>query len=997
MAGVAWHKLKRGCRLVFRTCRWVLWTVLLLVAGSLWWLDRVGLPQVWKTPLLEQVRRQGLELEFSRLRLRLFAGVVADEVTVRPARDEQAPRLKADRIRLDLDFTQLWRGRLVVEGLDLTEGHFSLGQQAEGNERFPWALEAIQARLRFLPGDTWELQEFRARAGPVRCRITGTVRQASALRQWPIWIRGQRPANREPGDVPPLGWDWRPWLARLDFADPPELRAHFTGDAQDPATFRLRLQLLIPRATTPWGTFQGAWLRLASLPATDGTPAQLQWELSVNRASTPAGELEAIQLTAMAGPTQEEDRWRFEGSMRASAVHARWGRLTSAHGMLSGIVHTARPALEELDWQLDCAALEAGTTRVETIKLAGQLRPDRSPSAMTDREPWRRWAGWQWTASTEMTRVELRGLTLSQVHCRAEWSAPELRVEPLEFHLPSGPVVAGARIRADTAEAQLRCMSRADPHDLKSWLPERTRRWLDQFRWARAPEIEAEGRCPLPPWPPRPEDWRELGRSGLTLRGQIVLGQASYQGFQAEQARTRFRLENGGWQFTDLAVDRPDGWLRADYDVHPGQRHYHWRFRLQLPPEAFQPFIPAEHARWLQELRGQGPIGAEGEIWGAFLQPESVAGFAQVAWTNFSFRHTPVDRAEACLAYSNRWLRVMAARVERGSGQLRADGLAVDFAARRIHLTNVLCQDDVGTIASAIGPKTAETLADYHFELPPRIRLDGTVPWQGSDGADLRAQVDGGPFRWWRFRLDRVTGSLHWHNHRVWLTNATGQGYRGQWQGWAVFDDSPAEGTDIRFSLQATGIDLAQLMRDLQPRPSRLEGTLDLRLTVHEGNTRDWHTWNGEGQASLRDGWIWSIPLFGVLSQPLDALVPGLGRSRVTSGQMTFVLTNGVLSSEDLECRASAMRLLYRGQMTLEGRLDAVVQAELLRDAWLVGRVLSLALWPVSKIFEFQITGTLQDPKVAPLHIPRVLTIPLRPWQTLRDLVEPRSAAPTEP
>jgi hypothetical protein len=80
------------------------------------------------------------------------------------------------------------------------------------------------------------------------------------------------------------------------------------------------------------------------------------------------------------------------------------------------------------------------------------------------------------------------------------------------------------------------------------------------------------------------------------------------------------------------------------------------------------------------------------------------------------------------------------------------------------------------------------------------------------------------------------------------------------------------------------------------------------------------------------------------------------------------------------------MRLIYSGRAQLDGQVDAVVQAELLRDAWLVGRVLSLALWPVSKIFEFRVTGTLSNPKAEPLHIPRVLTIPLRPVQTLREL-----------
>jgi hypothetical protein len=74
----------------------------------------------------------------------------------------------------------------------------------------------------------------------------------------------------------------------------------------------------------------------------------------------------------------------------------------------------------------------------------------------------------------------------------------------------------------------------------------------------------------------------------------------------------------------------------------------------------------------------------------------------------------------------------------------------------------------------------------------------------------------------------------------------------------------------------------------------------------------------------------------------------------------------------------------------LLGNVNATVQAELLRDTWLVGRLVSLALWPVTKVLEFKVTGTLSEPKAEPLYIPKLLTAPLRPWQTFRELFSER-------
>ena len=73
------------------------------------------------------------------------------------------------------------------------------------------------------------------------------------------------------------------------------------------------------------------------------------------------------------------------------------------------------------------------------------------------------------------------------------------------------------------------------------------------------------------------------------------------------------------------------------------------------------------------------------------------------------------------------------------------------------------------------------------------------------------------------------------------------------------------------------------------------------------------------------------------------------------------------------------MRLQYRGTLDFEGRVNARVEAGLLRDMWLLGPIVSTVLWPVTKLFEYKVTGTLDDPKAEPVYlIPKVMLLPFQ-------------------
>jgi hypothetical protein len=247
--------------------------------------------------------------------------------------------------------------------------------------------------------------------------------------------------------------------------------------------------------------------------------------------------------------------------------------------------------------------------------------------------------------------------------------------------------------------------------------------------------------------------------------------------------------------------------------------------------------------------------------------------------------------------------------------------------------------------------------------------------------------MKGAPFQWLKFKSSFITGTIHWQEQTLMLTNVAAALYGGSGKGFATFDfRAPHEGADYQFVINLTNVNLHSLATELLSPTNRLEGALNGRLVVTRADTRDWRACDGFGQANVRDGLLWDIPIFGILSPVLNTVSPGLGNSRATEASARFVITNGVIRSDSLEIRSTMMRLQYAGTVDMQANVNARVTAQLLRDTWVVGPLVSTALWPVSKLFEYHVTGTLGRPKSDPVYVPKLLLMPLHPFRSLEEL-----------
>ena len=85
----------RKCRLCFRWLRRALLVAVLAVLCVFVWFNQIGLPEFLKKPLVEKLHARGIQLEFSRLRLSLVRGLVAENVKIGDLKIAGSPSLPA--------------------------------------------------------------------------------------------------------------------------------------------------------------------------------------------------------------------------------------------------------------------------------------------------------------------------------------------------------------------------------------------------------------------------------------------------------------------------------------------------------------------------------------------------------------------------------------------------------------------------------------------------------------------------------------------------------------------------------------------------------------------------------------------------------------------------------------------------------------------------------------------------------------------------------------
>ena len=675
----------------------VVWLVLLALAVALLYLNQIGLPGFLKRPLLDKLRAQGIELQFSRLRLRWYQGIVAENVRFGQAKQGPGPQLTLSQVEIELNSRALRRFQFQIDALRLREGRLVWPILETNRAPQQLAVENIQTELRFLPGDQWTLDRLTASFAGAEVKLSGTVSNASAIREWKVFRPADRPASPDHPAASAHASSSGLWqhharqladaLDNIHFAAPPSIHLQISGDATDPRSFSARFSLGARGAATPQGTISSGRFTAQLSPVT--TNGQLGADLALDAASASSRWASTTNLQIGIHLLYSEDQpdlLNGELSLRAGWVDSPWGRGTNGRLSVQWVHSLTNPVPLTGQAQLQCEDLRTPWGRAGTFLLAGNF----SAPAATDALPradssWGGWAAIQpylidWQARLE--DVQVRGILFQQVTGGGTWRAPDLVLTNLEARMEERSFSAGAALNVATRAATGHFGSSVDLRKFAPLLAGEAASWLEQASWEEPPQLRAEVGLTLPPWSgfPAAWSWEADIRSTLGAVGEVILPRGgSLRGFSLTGASSRFTLSNGVWHLPDLTLVRPEGRLEAALAFDDPARGFECSLHSTLDPLALRPLLGEKAQSGFGLISLTQPPEIQVEARGNLEDLARVTFRGRVAATNFAVRGEWASNVVADFHYTNHVLEVLQPKLEMGGRQMGAERMAIDL------------------------------------------------------------------------------------------------------------------------------------------------------------------------------------------------------------------------------------------------------------------------------------------------------------------------------
>lgn len=924
-----------------------MWLLILSLVSAALWLDQIGLPNMAKQSIVDALRQRGIALQFTRLRLNWYRGLIADNVQL-GGETPDTPSLTLRQLQLQINYGALLHRKLQLDGVVLRQGKFLLPVSASNEPPCTLVFDHIQTELRFETNDVWSLDNFQANFNGAQFVLRGRISHASAVARWGAFHRKHGLRAAAPSQLKKIGTA----LSQIHFNKSSELSLNVQGDATNINSFFIFLTVNAPGVGTPWGSVRNFDLVAHS-----------------------ADSLTPVSKTAGATPPPLKINWKAQLSqLKTPWIDADYAFCGGSWSATGGI-----------DWQARLAQLKYEKLNADFISCDGSWRTNGELN----------WQG-------KLERLKSEKLNADFISCDGSWRAQEVEVTNLLAQLGGGELRAAARLNLATREFSFTNSSCFDLQAVAGLLTDKTRERLAQFAFSRPPGLTASGSMILPPWTDHsPDVWRTNVQPTIRLNGELAITNAGFSDLSLDEVRARFSYSNEIWTLPEAVITQPEGRLRISGTEDDLTKDYQWRIRGALSPDIIQPFLPPKAARGFHnDFVFAQPMFLDIQIRGRLYDYDSISAEGRAALTNFSIRGQSVDSVETDFRYAHRIADFFHPHLLAGNQKMRADGIRLDWPGDRIDFTNGLGTAYPLAVATAIGPITEQDLKPYHFLQPPTAIVTGYAPLRDPTNADLDFKIVGtAQLQCLKFKTPAISGEVHWIGQTLLLTNLVASLYGGSGQGNALFDFRPHSGANFSFNAEVQNLNLHLLALDLSS-PSNhlehLEGTIYGHFVVTSGYSEDWRSCNGYGYIDMSNGLLWDVPVFGVLSPVLNNISPGLGNSRATDVSARFYMTNGVIATDNLQIQTAMMVLKGSGTVDLMGNMNANFTANLLRNIPAVGPLFSVLTWPVGKVFECKATGTWQNPKVRPVFFAtKFLFYVMHPFHSIEDLFPPDKPAAT--
>ncbi|MBA4388561.1 MAG: hypothetical protein C0404_11305 [Verrucomicrobia bacterium] len=431
------------------------------------------------------------------------------------------------------------------------------------------------------------------------------------------------------------------------------------------------------------------------------------------------------------------------------------------------------------------------------------------------------------------------------------------------------------------------------------------------------------------------------------------------------------------------------GDLLGDVVYTPARRMVVGRVSTSFDPRLAIPLAKAWEMNTLAEVLGRfdfagSPPACEVELTNIVGKTGWVVVDGKFRYENGSYQGVKTPRADGKFHVyvdpTNATVTVGPIMVARAEG-IAQGGFTYEWATQMVDFYGASTIEPKA-LATMVGIPTNGFMELLRFDGPASVTARGSFDAGTLMKTDFTATYDGRGLGVDRFISDECSVRLHMTGTTVNLTNVAGRIYGGAITGNAIFDIPAATFTNaassnaIAYSITGGIVDadfgkLAKILKihEDQGKNSTISANVSIKGLIGDaagpGAT-------GTGYVRIKDGRVFSMPIFGGLSAFMAKVIPGLDFiMRQTDAKTDFVLSGNRISSDKVMIEGDVLSLTGKGAYATDGKLDFDVQIKLMKEHTLVAKLIRAITYPISKLFEFKLKGTLEEPYWYPVNFSR--------------------------
>jgi len=341
---------------------------------------------------------------------------------------------------------------------------------------------------------------------------------------------------------------------------------------------------------------------------------------------------------------------------------------------------------------------------------------------------------------------------------------------------------------------------------------------------------------------------------------------------------------------------------------------------------------------------------------------------------DFAYNDVTASRSDGnfrvLLSMTNSLVAIGPVLIARRDGMVEG-GFTIDLDRDRV-VFDAVSGIDPKDLAKMIGIMDDDDMALWRFPGSTHIAAQGFSGFSVREQMDFNVDVSGEGICFGPLESEKCSFTVHCKDGTNVVPNLTGTMYGGSFTGAVTVVLPRSASSNVYYSVDI-GLEKAEFGKaaaSLAGAGSDYTGELACRVYVAGYcGSNAMKSVTGKGTVRIREGRVFSLPLFGGLSRFMMRVIPGLDFVlRQSDARADFIVGNGVVQSGAIYVEGDILSVTGSGDYGLDNTLDFDVRVQLMKQHTLVAKLLRTVTYPISKLFEFKLHGPLREPHWYPVN-----------------------------